>query len=110
MEFRRVLVRSFKALDAENRLWWGPAGDRTPRLKMFLTEADDGVIATTMWPSGEDFGFNQDGIREIRALGLTFATPTPERLISRILHIGTNAGDHVQVGGCTRREQRGTDV
>src|SRR3546814_9432 len=86
---------AFKALDAENRLWWGPAGDRTPRLKMFLTEADDGVIATTLWASGEDFGFNQDGIREIRALGLTFATPKPERLISRILHIATNAGDLV---------------
>src|SRR3546814_4984242 len=62
---------------------------------MFLTEADDGVIATTLWASGEDFGFNQDGIREIRALGLTFATPKPERLISRILHIATNAGDLV---------------
>src|SRR3546814_10704051 len=62
---------------------------------MFLTEADDGVIATTLWASGEDFGFNQDGIREIRALGLTFATPKPERLISRLIHIATNAGDLV---------------
>src|SRR3546814_18207001 len=73
-------------------------------------EADDGVIATTLWASGGDFGFNQDGIREIRALGLTFATPKPERLISRILHIATNAGDLVLASflgsGTTNSEER----
>src|SRR3546814_20960983 len=35
---------AFKALDADNRLAWGPAGDRTTRLQMFQTEANDGVI------------------------------------------------------------------
>src|SRR3546814_15338331 len=83
---------AFKALDAENRLWWGPAGDRTPRLKMFLTEADDAVFATTLWARGEDGGSNQDGIREISALGLTFATPKPETLRGQIPHLATNPG------------------
>ena len=85
----------FEQLDADGRIWWGPKGDRAPRLKMFLEEADDGVLPTTLWASGEDYGFNQDGIRELRTLGLTFPTPKPERLIQRILEIGTNPGDLV---------------
>src|SRR3546814_13506362 len=82
---------AFKAIDAENRPWWGPAGDRRPRLKMFLTEADDGVFATTLWPSGGAFGCHHDGIREIRSLGSTFATTTLARLMTSVYHIATNA-------------------
>lgn len=86
---------AFRQLDADGRIWWGPKGDRAPRLKMFLEEADDGVLPTTLWASGDDYGFNQDGIRELRTLGLTFPTPKPERLIQRILEIATNPGDLV---------------
>ena len=84
---------AFQQLDADGRIWWGPNGDRVPRLKMFLQEADEGVLPTTLWASGDDYGFNQDGIRELRALGLTFPTPKPERLIQRIIEIGTDPGD-----------------
>jgi adenine-specific DNA-methyltransferase len=86
---------AFKEMDADNRIWWGPNGDRTPRLKMFLGEAEEGVIPTTLWASGEEFGFNQDGIRELRALELNFSTPKPERLISRVLHLASNPDDLV---------------
>ncbi len=85
----------FKQLDEEQRIWWGPNGDKAPRLKMFLSESEDAVIPTTLWASGEEFGFNQDGIRELRHLGLEFPTPKPERLIHRILDIATNACDLV---------------
>ena len=86
---------AFQQLNADGRIWWGPKGDRAPRLKMFLAEADDGVLPTTLWASGDDYGFNQDGVRELRTLGLTFPTPKPERLIQRILEIGTNPSDLV---------------
>lgn len=87
----------FAALDKDNRLWWGPNGDRAPRLKMFLSESDGGMLPTTLWANGEVFGFNQDGVREIRELqlGETFSTPKPEKLLGKVLEIATNPGDIV---------------
>lgn len=85
----------FKRLDQDGRIWWGRDGNAPPRLKMFLSEANDGVIPTTLWASGEQFGFNQDGIRELRALGLEFPTPKPERLLQRVLELCTQPGDIV---------------
>lgn len=86
----------FAALDADKRIWWGASGDRAPRLKQFLSESDDGVLPTTLWADGEEFGLNQQGIREIRALGLPdFPTPKPERLIRKVLEIGSSPGDIV---------------
>jgi adenine-specific DNA-methyltransferase len=83
----------FRELNADGRIWWGPNGDRTPRLKMFLSESDDGVIPTTLWASGDQFGFNQDGVREVRALGLDFPSPKPERLIEKIIELSSDSGD-----------------
>lgn len=85
----------FEELSRDGRIWWGPKGDRVPRLKMFLSEAEDAVIPTTLWASGEEYGFNQDGVREIRNLGLEFPSPKPERLIQNVLMIGSNPGDIV---------------
>ena len=85
----------FKSLDSDGRIWWGPNQDRVPRLKMFLHEAEKGIMPTSLWASGGEFGFNQDGIRELRKLGISFPTPKPERLIQRILQIATNPGDLV---------------
>ena len=84
----------FAALDAEKRIWWGPRGDRAPRLKMFRSEAEGGILPTTLWADGETFGLNQQGIREIRAVGLPdFPTPKPEQLMTKILEIGSEPGD-----------------
>jgi adenine-specific DNA-methyltransferase len=88
-------VDVFESLDKDGRIWWGPNGDRAPRLKMFLKETTEGVIPTTLWASGDEYGFNQDGIRELRALGLDFPTPKPEKLIRAVLNIATNPGDLV---------------
>lgn len=88
---------SFDELDADRRIYWGPKGDSVPRLKMFLSEQDDGQIPTTLWADGPIYGFNQDGIRELRELGLAnmFPTPKPERLIHTILSVATEPGDWV---------------
>jgi adenine-specific DNA-methyltransferase len=83
----------FQRLDRDGRIWWGRDGNSPPRMKMFLSESEDGVMPTTLWASGEQFGFNQDGIRELRALGLEFPTPKPERLISQVLRICTQPSD-----------------
>ena len=60
---------TFRELDEDGRLWWGKEGNRAPRLKMFLSESKDGVLPTTLWASGDDYGFNQEGARELRAWG-----------------------------------------
>ena len=64
---------------------------------MFLSESDGGMLPTTLWSSGETFGFNQDGVREVRELNLgeTFSTPKPEKLLSKVLELATNVGDIV---------------
>ena len=85
----------FRELDADGRIWWGPQRNRAPRLKMFLSESDQGVLPTTLWAGGSEYGFNQDGVRELRALNISFPTPKPERLIQRILQIATDPGDLV---------------
>jgi adenine-specific DNA-methyltransferase len=95
---RRCWARTkpvFEQLNRDNRIWWGRNGDSPPRAKMFLCDADDGVIPTTLWAGGEDFGFNQDGVRELRALGLDFSTPKPEKLLHTVLGIATDLDDLV---------------
>lgn len=62
---------------------------------MFLSESENGIIPTSLWASGDEFGYNQDGIRELRTLNLDFQTPKPERLIKAVMAITTNPGDLV---------------
>lgn len=86
----------FDALNADGRIWWGPKGENAPRLKQFLAESESGVLPTTLWADGKEFGLNQQGVRELRALGLPdFPTPKPEQLIRRILEIASNPSDLV---------------
>ena len=86
-------------LQAQGRIWWGATGRNQPRLKRYLAEQQDGVVPTTIW-SSDDVGHNQEAKAEMLALrdnpeqGL-FATPKPERLLQRILHMSTAPGDLV---------------
>ncbi|MFM2275704.1 MAG: hypothetical protein RL211_1576 [Pseudomonadota bacterium] len=83
-------------LIAENRLWFGIDGRGVPRIKRFLSEVKDGIIAQTVWPQSS-VGNTQEAKKEVIALNPAdiFDTPKPERLIQRILHIATNEGDLV---------------
>jgi adenine-specific DNA-methyltransferase len=86
----------FKKLDADDRVYWGPSGENAPRLKMYLSEAGEGVMPTTLWADGAEFGHNQDGIRELRALDIgDFPTPKPEKLISQVISLASDPGDLV---------------
>ena len=85
-----------KEMIADNRIWFGESGSNTPRIKKFLTEVQQGAVATTWW-SRDEVGDNQDSKREVIAFNSesVFATPKPERLIERILTLGSNPGDLV---------------
>jgi adenine-specific DNA-methyltransferase len=88
-----------KDTHAENEkkklLYWGKDGkSRVPRLKMFLEDAEP-VVPRTIWPAS-DTGSTQTAMTEQKALFSTpFATPKPEALLQRILHIASNDGDLV---------------
>ena len=94
----RVSKEKLQEMILDNRIWFGPDGNATPSIKRFLSEVKDGVVSTTLWPHTE-VGHNQDAKKEIKALFPNeknpFDTPKPERLIQRILTLGSNPGDLV---------------
>lgn len=73
----------------DNRIWFGENGDNTPRYKRFLSEMNDGVVATTIWKY-EDVGHSQEGRQELKKLFNDkgyFDGPKPIRLLSRVFQI-----------------------
>lgn len=92
----RVSKEKFEEMVADNRIYFGPSGDNVPRIKRFLSEVKDGIVAMSLW-FRDDVGDNQEGKKEIKTLfdKDVFDTPKPERLIERILTLGSNPGDIV---------------
>ena len=90
----RVSKEKFAEMNADSRIWWGPSGNNTPRIKRFLTEVKQGVVPQTMWMNS-DVGNTQEAKKEVVALfgDENFMTPKPERLVQRIVHIATNPND-----------------
>lgn len=83
-------------LIAENRIYFGAKGNNVPRFKRFLTDVKDGFVPTTIWFRHE-VGDNQEAKKEVKLVDSksVFPTPKPERLIERVLTLGTNEGDLV---------------
>ncbi len=88
--------KKFKELVADNRIWFGKSGNNVPRLKRFLSEVQEGIVAMTIWPRN-DVGDNQEAKREVAKFNSSeiFSTPKPEKLLHRILVLATNTGDLV---------------
>jgi len=86
----------YEQLVKENRIWFGKDGKNTPRIKKFLTEVSSGLTPVTLWPR-EEVGDNQQAKKEMKTLFPSdpFGTPKPEKLLERILHLGSNEGDLV---------------
>lgn len=80
----------------DNRIYFGIKGNNVPRFKRFLTDVQDGFVPTTLW-FRDEVGDNQEAKKEVKIFNSqnVFSTPKPERLIERILTIGTNKGDLV---------------
>lgn len=80
----------------DNRIYFGPEGNNVPRIKRFLSEVNDGVVAMTLWLRDE-VGDNQEAKKEVKAINGedVFSTPKPERLMQRILTLASDKGDLV---------------
>jgi adenine-specific DNA-methyltransferase len=84
-----------KILIAENRVWFGPSGNNSPRLKKFLSETTKGLTPHTLWKSTE-VGTTDSAAKDILKLfdgEAKFDTPKPYQLIERILQIAANSQD-----------------
>ena len=81
---------------AENRFYFGKDGKGRPQLKRYLAEVKEGVTTLTIWLR-EEVGDNQEAKKEVRAFNSeeVFDTPKPERLLSRIIELGSKEGDWV---------------
>ncbi|MCL4836092.1 MAG: site-specific DNA-methyltransferase [Caldilineaceae bacterium] len=96
----RVSKDRFDQLDADNRIWWGEAGDNRPGIKRFLSEVQAGVVPRTLW-LWEDVGSTRHSKQELSKIMTAsasedlFITPKPSTLIQRILNIATSNDDIV---------------
>ncbi len=86
----------FKELVDDNRIWFGKDGNNVPSLKKFLSEVQNGTVSKTIWFRTE-VGDNQEAKKDIKILFTddSFGTPKPERLLRRILELGSEPGDRV---------------
>ena len=87
---------NFLELVKDNRIWFGKDGNAIPQLKRFLTDVQQGMVSLTLW-TYQEVGHNQDAKKEVKAFNDkdVFDTPKPEKLIERILTLGSNEGDIV---------------
>ncbi|MCC8978913.1 site-specific DNA-methyltransferase [Bradyrhizobium acaciae] len=92
----RYTNEKFKELIADNRIWFGATGDSRPAIKRFISEVTDQMPPVSIW-TYDDVGHNDEAKKESKKLfgERLFSTPKPERLIQRVLTIGSDSGDLV---------------
>ncbi len=92
----RYSQSSLELMIVENRIYFGKDGTGAPQVKRYLKEVKDGITPLSIWLRTEA-GDNQEAKNETYAFENenTFETPKPERLIERIINIGSNSGDIV---------------
>jgi adenine-specific DNA-methyltransferase len=85
----------FEELVKDKRIWFGKNGNNVPRLKQFQSEVQAGTVPLTIWLHN-DVGHNQEARQDLKKKfdgNAVFNTPKPERLIQKILQIGSKESD-----------------
>lgn len=80
----------------DGRMWFGQDGRGVPRWKTYLSEVEDNAVWS--WWTNDEVGHNQEAKKESIAIfgaSDSFPTPKPERLLQRIIRIGSNDGEIV---------------
>ncbi|WP_455009056.1 site-specific DNA-methyltransferase [Neisseria sicca] len=91
-----VSEQRFNELNNDNRIWWGVGKQSRPMVKKFLSDVRGGITPETWWSRefADDNKIAKYESKEIYS-GDSFATPKPEKLLQRIIHLATNPGDLV---------------
>lgn len=95
--YPRYTAEILKNMDDNNEIWFGKDGKSIPSRKTFLCDLKKtGVPSRTLWRFDE-VGHNHEARDEVKSFNSesVFATPKPERLIERVLTLGSNPGDIV---------------
>ncbi len=84
----RLSKKAFFERLQDNRIWFGPNGDNTPRIKRFLSELKFDKMVPTSILFYKEVGHSQEGAQEVVSLfedkGV-FDGPKPVRLLLRLL-------------------------
>ncbi len=82
----------------DNRIWFGPNGDGTPRIKRFLTDLKHDGMAPTSILLFKEVGHSQEGAQEVVSLfgdkGV-FDGPKPVRLMKRLITLANLRDDSI---------------
>ncbi len=94
----RLSAKAFAERLQDNRIWFGPNGDNTPRLKRFLSELKYDGMAPTSLLFYKDVGHSQEGAQEVVSLfgdkGV-FDGPKPVRLLERLITLANLKSDSI---------------
>lgn len=95
----RLSAKAFAERLQDNRIWFGPDGNGTPRIKRFLTELKFEGMAPTSILFYKEVGHSQEGAQEVSKLlnGGFFSGPKPIRLIRRLMTLANLEKDSIIV-------------
>ncbi|SOC50400.1 adenine-specific DNA-methyltransferase [Blastococcus aggregatus] len=96
--FWRFSRENFDRALAEDRVYFGKDGDGMPIVKRYLSEVQGGVVPRSLWLAsevGSNMTAKRDHLRKMFPDLPAFATPKPEGLLERVIHIATDPGDIV---------------
>jgi adenine-specific DNA-methyltransferase len=91
-----VTKERYEELLAQGKLYFGLDGRGKPNVIRYLKD-DLGLVPWTWWPH-EEVGHNDESKKEMLALAPDhepFETPKPERLMERIIRVGSDEGEIV---------------
>jgi len=97
----RFTEKKLNELIEDNRIWFGVDGGNVPRLKLFLSEMEQGLTPHTLWKADE-VGTTDSGKRELNELfdGISvFETPKPTGLLRRFIQIADKEKDGIYLVG-----------
>ena len=93
----RYTKSKLEELIKDNRIWFGATGENVPRMKLFLSEVEQGLTPHTLWQASE-VGTTDSGKREINSLfgGVSvFDTPKSVELMKRFIQVAHSEKDGV---------------
>ena len=95
----RLSAKAFAERLQDNRIWFGPDGNGTPRIKRFLTELKFEGMAPTSILIYKEVGHSQEGAHEVSKIldGGFFSGPKPIRLMRRLMTLANLEKDSIIV-------------